>query len=235
MDPTQIPSFIAPILTGEADYAKGNRFFELESLTTMPIVRLLGNAGLSFLAKFSTGYWQTFDPTNGYFAIHASLLPLLPIQKISRRYFFESDLLFRLNLLSAVLVDVPMIARYGDEKSNMNPLVELPRFALGHLINFWKRIFYNYFLRNFSLASIELVLGCAFNLFGLVYGVINWRSDVRASAGTVMLAALPIILGMQLLLAFINYDIQSVPRSTLHVKLKRSRARREGLESDTTV
>jgi len=222
MDPALIPSFVGVVALGEADYAKGNRFFEPEGLVKMPMVRLLGNAGLSFLAKVSTGYWQTFDPTNGFFAIHASLVELLPVDKISKRYFFESDLLFRLNILTARVVDVPMHSHYADETSNLNPYREIPRFAFAHLRNFGKRIFYNYFIRNFSVASLELVLGLIFCIFGIVFGIVNWRSDITATPGTVMVAALPIIVGTQLLLAFLNYDIQSVPRSTLHLRLKSS-------------
>ena len=223
MDPALIPSFAGVILSGEADYAKGNRFFEPEGLAAMPLGRLIGNAGLSFLSKISSGYWHSFDPTNGYVAIHASLVGLLPLDKISKRYFFESDLLFRLNILTARVVDVPMHAHYADEVSGMRPLREIPRFAFAHMRNFAKRIFYNYFIRNFSLASLELALGALLLLFGIVYGLANWGTVAPATAGTVMVAALPIIIGSQLLLAFINYDIQSVPRIALHPRLVASR------------
>ena len=229
MDPALIPGFIGVILSGEADYTKGNRFFEPEGLTAMPLGRLVGNAGLSFLSKISSGYWHSFDPTNGYVAIHASLIDLLPLDKISKRYFFESDLLFRLNILAARVVDVPMHAHYAGEVSGMRPLREIPRFASAHTRNFFKRIFYNYFIRNFSLASVELVLGTALMLFGVVYGVVNWGTDAPATAGTVMIAALPIIIGAQLLLAFLNYDIQSVPRIALHPRLRASRQPRRAL------
>jgi len=104
MDPAMIPVFAGVILSGEADYSKGNRFFDLEALASMPLNRKLGNAGLSFMAKMSTGYWHTFDPTNGYIAIHASLVDILPIEKISQRYFFESDMLFRLSIISARVI-----------------------------------------------------------------------------------------------------------------------------------
>jgi hypothetical protein len=222
MDPAHISSFAAVILSGEADYAKGNRFFEPEGVATMPTSRLVGNAGLSFLAKLSTGYWHSFDPTNGYVAIHGSLIPLLPINKIAKRYFFESDLLFRLGLLGARVVDVPMHGYYGDEVSGLNPYREIPRFAAAHGRNFAKRIFYNYFLRNFSIASIELVLGLALFIFGVVFGALNWGFHQPATAGTVMVAALPILLGAQLILAFLNYDIESTPRQALHPRMKTS-------------
>lgn len=223
MDPALIPCFTGVILSGEADYTKGNRFFEPEGLAAMPRVRLIGNAGLSFLAKISSGYWHTFDPTNGFVAIHASLIDLLPLDKIAKRYFFESDLLFRLNILTARVLDVPMHSHYADEESSMMPFQEIPRFAAGHLKNFGKRIFYNYFIRNFSVASVELVLGLLLTVCGGVYGLANWGTEIPATAGTVMMAALPILIGVQLLLAFLNYDIQSVPRSALHPRLETSR------------
>ncbi len=74
MDPTLVRSFAQPIIDREADYTKGNRFFDPESLRTMPRMRVLGNAGLSFMSKMSSGYWHTFDPTNGYVAIGATAL-----------------------------------------------------------------------------------------------------------------------------------------------------------------
>lgn len=222
MDPAMIPNFVAVILSGEADYAKGNRFFEPEGLAEMPFGRLVGNAGLSFLSKISSGYWHCFDPTNGYIAIHASIIDLLPLEKISRRFFFESDMLFRLNVLTAKVVDIPIHAHYADEASSLRPVNMIPSFAGAHLRNFFKRIFYNYFIRNFSLASLELVLGLLLFLFGAAYGFAHWGMMVPATAGTVMVAALPIIIGSQLLLAFINYDIQSVPRMALHPRLMAS-------------
>ena len=175
MEPQLIPAFIDVILSAETDFAKGNRFFEPEGVLTMPRTRLIGNAGLSFMAKFSTGYWNSFDPTNGFFAIHASLMRLLPIDKISKRYFFELDLLFRLNVIEARVVDIPMHALYADEQSNMRPHREILRFTTGHLKNFIKRIFYRYFLRDFSIASIELLLGLGLLVFGTVFGLANWH------------------------------------------------------------
>src|SRR6185369_13889923 len=113
MDPRLIPYFVAPILSRQADYTKGNRFYDLAGIGQMPGVRIAGNAMLSLFAKLSTGYWQLFDVTNGYTAIHARVLKRLPLDKISQRYFFETDMLFRLNTVRAVVVDVPMDARYA--------------------------------------------------------------------------------------------------------------------------
>jgi glycosyltransferase involved in cell wall biosynthesis len=222
MDASLIPSFVAPILAGEADYAKGNRFFNLEQIRAMPPVRLFGNAMLSLMTKLSSGYWDLFDPTNGYTAIHADAARYLPFDKISRRYFFETDMLFRLNTLGAVVVDVPMDAVYGDEVSNLKVSRVVTEFAAKHVRNFLKRLFYNYYLRNMSLASIQLPGGIALILFGIVYGGVHWlrsaQSDIATPAGTVMVAALPLIMGVQMVMAFLAYDIASVPRRPLHKK-----------------
>lgn len=89
MDPVFLPNLISPILSGEADYVKGNRFYNLEDIANMPRIRVLGNSVLSLFSKFSTGYWHLFDPTNGYTAIHASVAKLLPFPKISERFFLN--------------------------------------------------------------------------------------------------------------------------------------------------
>lgn len=223
MDPALIPNFTAPIVHGKADYTKGNRFFDLERIRTMPTMRILGNAGLSFLTKISSGYWDLFDPTNGYTAIHADVARHLPFDKISRRYFFETDMLFRLNTLKAVAVDVPMHAQYGDEVSNLKISRVVGEFFMKNLRNALKRVFYNYYLRDVSLASLELPLGLAMFLFGSMYGIVEWVSGshtgIPASSGTVMLAAMPVILGFQLILAFVGSDISSTPRRPIHPRL----------------
>ncbi|MDO5101984.1 MAG: glycosyltransferase family 2 protein [Lautropia sp.] len=216
MDPALVPDFVAPILAGEADYTKGNRFFDLEQIQQMPTIRLVGNAVLSFFNKISSGYWNLFDPTNGYTAIHRDVAAKLPFGRISERYFFESDMLFRLNTLRAVVVDVPMDANYGDEVSNLKISKVVGEFFFKHLRNTAKRIFYNYYLRDLSLASFQLPMGILLLLFGLCFGLYKWSmataAGVPSSAGTVMLSALPVLVGIELILAFVGQDIQSVPQ-----------------------
>lgn len=220
MDPSLISYFIEPILNGQADYTKGNRFFNPEDVRTMPGLRLLGNATLSFLSKLSAGYWNIFDPTNGYTAVHGKIIGALPLEKISQRYFFETDLLFRLNTLRCVVRDVPMPAVYGGEPSSLRIRTALRTFLWGNLRNFAKRVVYNYYLRDFSLASMEVVIGSIALAWGLVFGLWKWivlaSVGEFASAGTVMLSVLPIIVGVQLVLSALNYDVQNVPRVVIH-------------------
>ncbi len=223
MDPALIGKIIAPIAEGSADYTKGNRFFDLEGLAAMPKVRIFGNAVLSFFSKISSGYWQTFDPTNGYTAIHAKVLKKLPLHKVEKRYFFESDMLFRLNTLGAVVCDVPMEARYAEETSSLRVARVIPEFLSKHLKNSLKRLFYNYFLRDFNIASVDLVCGLLMFLGGVLFGSVKWYSSLKTgvpvTSGTVMLAALPTLIGIQLILAFISFDVSNVPRTVLYKRI----------------
>jgi len=222
MDPADIPRLVAPLEANIADYSKGNRFSSVENLESMPLVRVLGNAGLSFMTKLSSGYWTVTDPTNGFTAIRSELLAELRLAKLHRRFFFESDMLFRLNLLGAAVADVPMKAVYGSEKSNLSVLKTLFQFPWLHFVNHMKRIFYSYYLREMSIASFELPFGLGLLAFGAIFGVNAWASassaGVAATTGNVMIAALPIIIGFQLVLAFLSYDIASTPKRPRHIR-----------------
>ena len=227
MNPAFVPDFIRPILDGEADYVKGNRFFSLETVARMPTLRLLGNAGLPFLAKLSTGYWDLFDPTNGYIAINADVARLLPLRRLHERYFFESDLLFRLATLRARVVELPLETVYSDETSHLSELRCLLTFPVLHARNFAKRIFYNHILRGFGAASLNLIAGMFLTIFGVVFGLLQWidslRTDEVASAGTVMLSALPVVVGVQLLLSFLFHDVALTPSEAIHRRLSSKR------------
>ncbi|MBW6419290.1 glycosyltransferase family 2 protein [Celeribacter sp. PS-C1] len=225
MDPRLIPALIEPIVQRKADYVKGNRFFDISSVQRMPTVRLIGNAGLSFLSKLSSGHWHLFDPTNGFTAIHATVAEILPLDKLHKRYFFESDILFRLGTLGACVQDVPMEAVYGEEQSGLSELDALFKFPGLHLRNLIKRIFYNYFLRDFSTASLSLIFGLCLSFWGTIFGVMHWidsaRLGIPATAGTVMLSAFPILIGFQLLLSFLHHDVAASRRNAIYPQISR--------------
>ena len=132
MDPNLIPKFITPLIHNKADYTKGNRFFRLKYLKTMPKVRLFGNSGLSFITKLSTGHWNVMDPTNGYTAIRIDVLDYVDLDSIDNRYFFETDLLYQLGLIRARVVDIPMVAVYEDEHSSLSIKKVLFEFSWKH-------------------------------------------------------------------------------------------------------
>lgn len=220
MPPQLIPNFIKPICENRADYVKGNRFYHLKSLHGMPLVRIIGNSMLSFISKLSSGYWNLFDPTNGFTAIHAKVLKMIPFEELSKRFFFESDMLFRLSTIRAVVKDIPIDSVYKDEKSNLKILDILLTFPYLHTNRIAKRIFYNYFLRNFNIASIYLILGLSLSIFGIWFGIVSWielsgKGEI-ASPGTVMLAAIPLIVGNTYLVGFLAYDMQHIPTDPIH-------------------
>jgi len=217
MDPAYIPTLITPLLEGRADYAKGNRFRDFESLRHMPLIRRIGNLGLSFLTKAATGYWNCFDPTNGFFAIRADILAQLPLKRIDRRYFFETSMLANLYLLGAYILDVPMPARYRGERSSLSiwrVSFEFPVKLLGTLL---RRITLRYFLFDFSMVSVYLLTGIPLILFGLIFGSVKWAQylelGVPAPTGTVILPTLALILGIQILLSAIEIDMNAAPKS----------------------
>ena len=219
MDPRLIPKFVNPISKGKADYVKGNRFFSIEHINTMPKTRIFGNLILSFYSKLSSGYWNISDPNNGFFAINSEVVRHLPLDKISNRYFFESDILFRLNLLRAKILDMPMKSKYATEKSNLRIIPTIFEFSFKHLRNFLKRIVYTYFIRDLNLASLQLFFGLGLSLFGLTIGAHGWWNSYRVgettNTGTLILTAMSILSGLQLLLGFFSYDMANVPRETI--------------------
>lgn len=211
MNPTLIPSLIKPLLSRNADYSKGNRFYSLKLVQDMPRVRLIGNVILSFMSKLSTGYYQLFDPNNGFTAISKESLELIDLDSVDERYFFESDMLFQLNCARRDVVDVPMPAIYGTEVSNLKIGHSIFYFLIRHLRNYFKRIVLNYFVRDFSLASIQLVVGTILGLWGAFLGFATWldgkTSGLPSQPGTVVLVAILCISSLQLILSFINSDM----------------------------
>ena len=219
MNPALLPKFIRPLLRGEADYTKGNRFFRPESVQAMPPVRLFGNAVLSFMTKLSCGYWNLMDPTNGYTAARTCVLAELPLDKLEKRYFFETDMLFRLNTLRAVVKDIPMDSVYADEESNLKIGKVLPEFLKKHASRLWRRYVYNYFVRDFNVGTLYSLFGVLLLTVGTTFGAMHWLDSALskhpATSGTVMLAALPVLIGIQFLIAFLHYDVSNLPTDTL--------------------
>jgi len=165
------------------------------------------------------GYWHVMDPTNGFTAIAEPAMKHIPLEKIDDRFFFEQDMLFRLNTIRAVVMDFPMNAKYNEATSNLKIWKVLFSFPFKYANRFVKRIFYSYFLRDFNIGSLELILAFIFLGFGFIFGTIQWIHSIvsmhPATAGTVILAGLPIILGFQSFLAFLHYDLTNIPQKTI--------------------
>jgi glycosyltransferase involved in cell wall biosynthesis len=216
MAPEHLDKLLDAIVDQEYDYAKGNRFLAGESLHAMPRHRLFGNVILTFLTKLASGYWNVFDPQNGYTAISAAALRRLDLPTLHTRYFFENDMLVALSIHNARVADVPIPARYGNEKSKLNPFKAGITFPLLLIMRFWRRIYQKYVLRDFSVIALFLVMGLLLFGWGVIFGAYHWILSVLtnhvATTGTVMLAVLPLILGFQLILQAVVLDIQETPK-----------------------
>lgn len=215
MDSAHIPALVTPLILGKADFTKGNRFRDFVSLRNMPMVRRVGNLGLSFLTKAATGYWNIFDPTNGFFAIRTEVLKQLPLEAIDKRYFFETSLLANLYLVNAFVMDVPMPARYGNETSHLSIRRSLLEFPLKLFSTLIRRILLKYYIYDFSIISLYIVTSIPLLLFGFIFGAIKWidyaSRNIPAPTGTVMLPTLCVILGIQIMLSAIEIDMKSTP------------------------
>lgn len=216
MDVDYLETLITPVCHGACVYAKGNRFLYGHELSSMPFARLLGNVALTFLTKVASGYWNVFDPQNGYTAIAREALESIDLDELDRRYFFENQILILLNTRLAPVMDVPIPARYGSEESSLHISRILTYFPLLLLRGFALRLWRRHVVLDFSPLVPLLVFGLTFGLFGLVFGAWHWyrsiTTGVVATSGTVMLAVLPFLLGAQAVLAGMLIDIAMTPK-----------------------
>lgn len=215
-----VPQLLQPLVDGTADYTKGNRFRDFQAIRAMPIIRRFGNVVLSFLAKAATGYWHCFDPTNGFVAIRADVLSQVPLKKVDPTYFFETSMLGHLYVLGAVVKEVPMPARYAGETSSLNigrVIRQFPRRLLGCLL---RRITLKNFVYDFTVESFQIACGLPLLLAGLIYGGYHWwwysSRNLAAPTGTVVLSAMSIMIGVQLLISAVNLDLQAIPREPIN-------------------
>jgi dolichol-phosphate mannosyltransferase len=219
MDPRDIPALVRPIAAGWADHVKGSRYHHSKELGAMPLLRLVGNIGLTFLTKLSSGYWNVLDPVNGFFATRSDVLRNIQLAELSRRYFFETDLLIRLNIIEARVADMPQPARYGTEQSSLSVTRALWDFPWRLVVGLLRRVFWRYLVYDVSPVAIFGITGLLLASFGFGFGSWQWFThgtrNVPTPLGTIVLAALPLTLGFQLLLQALILDIANTPRATV--------------------
>lgn len=221
MDAHYLSRLLQPLWQRRADFTKGNRFFDLVALRQMPLVRRVGNFGLTLLTKAASGYWHISDPTNGYTAVHAAALRLLNLDRLHRRYFFETSMLIQLNIVRAVAYDVPIPARYGNETSSLQVGRVLMDFPQKLAAGFCQRLLWRYFIFDVSAISFLLVCGTMLTAFGVGFGSFHWMlggiRGVTTDAGTVGLAVMVTIVGVQMLLQAVQLDTMDRPTMPLQV------------------
>lgn len=214
MDPEALPKLLKPITEQGYGFAKGNRFFSTSSLAGMPRHRVAGSMILTFLNKAASGYWHLVDPQNGYTAVTRDALELVPLEKVSRRYEFENDLLIWLNIASVRAIDVPIPARYGLETSTIKLRKVVPRLSWSLFKGFWRRVWYKYVFWSFSPIALLLFSGIACLTVGIMVGLwATYQAFIGNSptAGTTVLSLVPFMCGFILLVQAFVLDIMESP------------------------
>ncbi len=215
MDAQFLNRLINPILKEKADFCKANRFYDLIALDQMPWVRRIGNLGLSVLTKAASGNWHISDPTNGYIAISTQALKQLNLDALSKNYFFETSMLIQLNIIRAVIIDIPIPAKYDNEQSSLSIRKTLLTFPFKLTSGLFYRLFWRYFIYDINAVTIFLILGTIIFASGVSFGAYRWIlggiQGVVQTAGTVALAFLPTLLGFQMLLQAILLDVIDRP------------------------
>jgi len=216
MDPDDIRLLVRPLLERGAEYAKGCRFHHVSDLDSMPRVRFAGNIALTFLTKLASGYWHVLDPQNGFVAVDGDTLRRIRIDRLAKGYFFENDMLIRLNAIEARVADVPLPSRYADEPSSLRPGRIALQFPARLMTGFVRRVFWRYVFYDVSPVALFLLFGSLFFAFGAIFGAYHWIwgaiHNQATPTGTVIVAAVPFILGFQLLLQAMVLDIQNTPK-----------------------
>lgn len=201
----------------DAVLVKGNRFAEASTLQTMPKFRLIGNSALTFLVKFASGYWTVVDPTNGFIAMRASMLKRVNLSRLADRYFFEIDLLCSLGLQRVPIAELQMPAIYGNERSSLVIRRVLGDFLRRLATRTVRRFVLNYVVTEINVGSLYAIIGVPLICFGTVFGGYEWYesalSGIPRETGTVIFALLVFMIGFQLTLQAIAYDVQFAPRT----------------------
>jgi glycosyltransferase involved in cell wall biosynthesis len=214
MDPSYLPALLDPIVHEGYGFAKANRFYSTGSWEGMPRYRIIGNIVLSFLTKFASGYWHMFDPQNGYTATRRDVLQRLPLHQLAPRYSYENDVLINLNILRVPATDVPIPAVYGSEISSIKLRRVCPEIGNLLLRGLWRRFLWKYVVHSFSPVALFVVGGLLLTLFGTATGIWTIVESIgppAATAGSVILAVAPFLLGMQMLMYALMLDIQESP------------------------
>jgi glycosyltransferase involved in cell wall biosynthesis len=213
MDPRYLSHLLDVIIDDGYDYAKGNRFMT-SGLEKMPKLRILGNSILSFLTKAASGYWRIFDPQNGYTAIRVKILKSLDLDAMQHGYQFENDMLVRLNILGARVKDVPIPAVYKGEQSKVRLLPFAVRTSICLFKDFHLRLYRKYILYDLHPFALLYVTGASLFSWGLLLSAyflyMRYVSPERISpsTGSVMIAAIPLFMGIQLLLTALLVDLE---------------------------
>jgi len=215
-DPSYLEKMCDVLIDEKLDYVKANRYNNLDALRAMPAFRRIGNVVITIVNKFATGYYSIFDSQNGYGVFSLATLDRLPFELVGQRYDYENTLLLAMSVINARIKDHPVPAVYGDEVSSIKLLPTIYRALRVLFVGFWRRIYYKYVIFDFHPVALFLVGGLLLGTIGFAFGLVLAGLRIFAgdspSSGTVMLAVLPFLTGLQLLLTALILDVNNEKR-----------------------
>jgi glycosyltransferase involved in cell wall biosynthesis len=213
MDPDDLETLVRAVAIGETDYAKANRLFTGQAWQLIPRTRYLGNAALSFLTKIASGYWHVADSQSGYTAVNLETLKLLDLDRVYRRYGFPNDFLVHLNVFNRRVRDYPSRPIYGvGERSGIRLRHVVPKISWLLLKGFFWRMGQKYVIRDFHPLVLFYTLGITLFFAGFALGLAETILRILGNAipfATIVLVALFVISGLQLLLFAMWFDMES--------------------------
>ena len=212
-DSSYLKAMLDDFIDQSADYLKASRFFHREAFKTMPKYRQFGNIFISLLTKFSTGYYSITDITNGCGWLRREIIEKVDFSIVEKRYDYETSMLTALSIANAKVIDHAVPAHYGDEKSTIKLIPTAWRNLKAVWKGFWRRIYYKYVLYGFHPVALFLFTGMFFLIISLLLAIfllyVKLFAHQSPTAGSVMLAVLPFILGIQLTLTALTIDVSN--------------------------
>ena len=209
-NPRCLETMHALIEDTDADFVKGDRYALGREPKNQPFIRKVGNIGLTFLTKLSTGYWHLNDPLNGQFIGDIRFLKMIATTHgFEHRYLFETGILVSASKIRAKVLDCPNLIKYADEESSMKVSVEIKNFAFYHFRMTAKRLWRDYFYPNFDifclsiLLSFMLPIGVALGLFNYIYGLVF---DAPTETGNIAITIILVLMGYISLIFFMLKD-----------------------------
>ncbi|WP_437677478.1 glycosyltransferase family 2 protein [Sorangium sp. So ce131] len=119
MDPRDLPRVVGPVVSGEADYVKGDRLRHPDVWRVMPLARLAATAALAALTRRAAGLDALSDSQCGYTAISARALDALDLGALWPRYGYPNDLLAALAARRLRVREVSVRPVYRGEASGL--------------------------------------------------------------------------------------------------------------------
>ncbi len=210
----QMSHLLDPLIDGEADYTKGNRFMlGGNALEDMPKLRLFGNTIISMLTKIASGLYSLFDVVDGYTGITKRAIDLINWDKAWKGYGYPMDFLIRMSAYNLKVKDVPRRAIYlpGERQSQIKGVKYAVKVSPMLLKGFFWRLAVKYIIRDFHPLIFFYMMGLTLFPLGLLFGiylVYCQFTGIGVTGPRAVLAALLIITGLQSILFAMLFDSQ---------------------------